>query len=324
MHPTLIPPAELLRTAFHQYRLHFRYILTLFAVPFVLYVLMVLSSLGAYRPALSLLGGLIGLAAALSSLLAGLGFVAALAMGNMGESVTDTFRRGYALFFPFILVIVLTLFIFLGAFSLLIIPGVILSVLLSQATFTLVVDGKRDFSALLASWQLVRNYFWAVVGRLAILWVVSILAAGILVVILSLLGLSPSLSLGVQSLSELARAQFSGRVLPAIIIINAFKLFVLTPFSILFLFELYKSLRANTADLPKLTEESLKKRRTLLITCGVLGIFVLLVFLVFSRVLFNYSIQALELSGGPTRDFVQTLTELRSLSPQQIQTRFTR
>lgn len=320
----LISPTELLRTALHQYRAHISYFFTLFAIPFVLTALSLVAASGAYQPALSTLGGLIGLAAALSSLLAGVSLVAALAVGKMGESIGDTFRRGYALIVPFAVVTGITLFIFLGSFSLLIIPGLVLMVLLSQSVFTTIVDGERGVSALLASWKLVRGRFWHVLGRIAILWVVSILAVGIVTIFLSLIGLGSVPAVGVRELSELARATVSARVFPAMLVLSALKLFFLTPFAILFLFELYRSLKESAVQLPQLTADSLNKRRTLLIACGVLGVLVLLVFLIFSRVLFNYAVQALELSGGPNRDFVQTLTELRSLSPQQIQTLFTR
>ena len=323
IHP-LVSPADLLRTALHHYRAHIQYLITLFTVPFVLTTLAFLSSLGFSRPTLALVSGLLGLGASITALSASIGLISALAAGTLGESIVTTFRRSYPLLIPFIILACVNLFISLGSFSLLIIPGLILSILLSQTVFTFIIDGKRGFTALLASWQLVRGFFWQVVVRLAILWVITALTVGIVMLVLSLFGLGPAPTVSPTEVFEFARAYATTRTLPTMIIFAGLKLFILTPFAILFLFELYQSLKAHTVHLPQLTAESLKKRRMILVACGVIGLIALLIFFIFSLVLFNYAIQALELSGGPHRDFVQILTELRSLSPQHIQAIFTR
>ena len=312
----------LLRTALHQYRAHLRYLVVLFSIPFILSIIP--SVLSLTFPTLSYLGGLAIFVGALFSLAAGIGLIAARAAGALGENMQETFRRGYPFFIPFLTVVGINLFIALGSYTLLIIPGFVLSVLLSQIIFTLIVDGKKGLSAFLSSWQLVYGRFWQVLGRLALLWIVTILVVSITMLILSLLGFGPAPSLGIRELSDFARVQTPARVLPAALVLAAIKLFVLTPFSILFLFELYQSLKISAEDLPQLTEGSLKKRRTFLIICGIIGVISLLILIIFSRVLFNYAIQALELFGGPNRDFVQALTTLRALSPEQIQIIFTR
>lgn len=320
----LISPSSLLRTALHHYRAHALYLIRLFSIPFALSIIPLAFSVGEYNPTLSFLGGVVGFVGALSSLAVGISLIAAIHARAYGEGIITTFRRGYPLFTPFLIVMGISIFISLGSYTLLIVPGIILSIFLSQTVFELIISGKRGFATFLASWQLVHGRFWKVFGYLAILWAVTIFIVGIAMLILSLLGLGPTPSLGLREFVDFARAAVPVRALPAAFVLVALKFFVLTPFSIFFLFELHRSLRASSEGLPQLTEESLKKRRTLLVVCGVIGVISLLSFIIFSRVLFNYAVQAQELFGGPNRDFVQTLITLRDLAPEQIQSIFTR
>lgn len=299
----------MLRATLHRYRVYVGYLSALFATPFILSVLVLVSTASSYRANYFVIVGLIGLATALSSLVASLSLLSALVTDKMGESVSASLIRGSSLVPSFIPVAFIVLFVFLGGFSLLIIPGVVIAVFLSQTLFVF-MEGNRGISALLSSWQLVRGHFFAVLGRLILLWIVTFLITSILTLVLSLLGISSG---GVAHQSLFAS-----------ILVTGVNFFILTPFSLLFLFELYSSLKTQAVTAPQLTAESVQKRRTLLIAFGVLGVCVSLVFVVFSRVFFNYAFLALELSPGPNRDFIQTLTEVRSLSPQSVQVHFTR
>lgn len=319
----LIAPLELLRVALHQYRVYIRYFTTLFVTPFILSVLMLVTTVGPYRSSYVFIGGMLGLVASLCSLIASLGLFSALVTHQVGENVVSTLTRGSRLLVSFIPVALILLFVFLGGFSLIIIPGFVIAIFLSQTLFTF-MDGKRGLAALLSSWQLVRNNFFAVLGRLALLWVLTLLVTSILTLLLSLLGMSSSLILGPQLFSDVGYGGATSQSLIASILLTGIEFFVVTPFSALFLFELYASLKTHAATAPQLTSESIQKRRTLLIAFGVIGVCVSLVFIIFSRVFFNYAVLALELSPGPNRDFIHTLTEVRSLSPQSVQVHFIR
>jgi len=319
---SLVSSLELLRTALHIYRVNVSRVGALFVVPFIFASLMFISTSGSSRTMFPSVG--FSLALGLSSLLAGLGLITTLATNTIGERLLPTLTRSYSHILPLALTLLLTLFIFLGSFSLLIFPGLIITVLLSQTVFVFVADEKHGMEALLYSWQLVRDHFWGVCARLLFLWAITIMVMGALTILLSLFGLSSFPTLGLQELGALARAEVSVHTLFASIIFSAVKLLVVTPLSIVFLFELYHSLKSHAATTPQLTPESLQKRRTMLVTLGVIGICSALVFIIFSRVLFNYTFSVLELFPGPSRDFVHILTEIRSLTPQPVQVHFTR
>lgn len=319
---TLTSGAQLLRSSLHHYRVYAWYFITLYSIPFGLTVLaLIFSVVETAIP--TILVRVVALAGAITTIIADITLIGALSNATMGDGIILSARRSVHLFLPLVLASTITLFISLGGFTLLIIPGVIVTVYLSQVPFLVIGLGQRSMDALLASWQLVHSHFWKVLVRLLILWVVTALALALTMFLLSLVGFGSAPSLSLSSVLTLARGETPVRGIIALVILVGAKL-LLTPFAILYLYGLYRSLQANSRQLPQLTAESLRKRRALLVGLGVLGAIVSVVFIMYSRVLFNFGVHSFEFGVGPNRDFVRSLIEVRSLAPKQIQSRFTR
>lgn len=59
----------------------------------------------------------------------------------------------------------------IGATGLLVVPGIVLSMLLSFATYEIIANNQPAMAALSRSAGMVKQYFWAVVGRIAVLMI---------------------------------------------------------------------------------------------------------------------------------------------------------
>jgi len=89
-------------------------------------------------------------------------------------------------FWPYLGVYLMTLiFVLLWSF-LLIIPGIIFSIFYAFSLYVFIFEGKRDIEALRRSKSLVKNYFWPVLLRIALVAVVFIILFSILEIPLSL------------------------------------------------------------------------------------------------------------------------------------------
>ena len=100
----------------------------------------------------------------------------------------DSLKSALRKFLPFLAVILLAGLISLIGFGLLVIPGVIVTVWLSLAAFTLIFEEQKVVASLLRSKELVRGNFFPVLLRL--------LAAWSIVVVISVLILLPVYLLG--------------------------------------------------------------------------------------------------------------------------------
>ena len=141
-------------------------------------------------------------------------------------SASDALAKGWPLVLPMFVVALLTGLAILGGLILLIIPGIIFAVWFIFSNLIVVLEGKRGTEALKASKSLVTGRWGAVFGRFVLL-VLSILA------ILIVIGIVAALFRGL------------GFVVSAV-----FSSFLITPLEAIFLYVLYKDLKAN----PQLAE----------------------------------------------------------------------
>lgn len=98
---------------------------------------------------------------------------------------SDSFRIALSLVLAFVWLNIIGLFIIIGAFFLLIIPMIIISVLFVFAEYNLVVENQRGLNALLRSRHLVKGNWWGVLWKLLtfvlLIWIpVFILIFGLL------------------------------------------------------------------------------------------------------------------------------------------------
>ena len=110
-------------------------------------------------------------------------FWASLAMVEViraeGESKPDVdlaFRLAWKNLWPYLWVIVLSIFIIGGSFILLVIPGVIFTIWFLFTIFTFVIDGKKGIGAFESSRAYVHGHFWGVLGRYAFLMILIVIA----------------------------------------------------------------------------------------------------------------------------------------------------
>ncbi|MCX6795654.1 MAG: hypothetical protein NT165_02955 [Candidatus Falkowbacteria bacterium] len=92
-----------------------------------------------------------------------------LLIKNGFSSVKSSWEESKGLFTPFFLLSLLVLVLVLLWSILLIIPGIIFAVFYSFAVIIFIFEGKKGMSAIKASKELVKGYWWATFGRLVFL-----------------------------------------------------------------------------------------------------------------------------------------------------------
>jgi hypothetical protein len=152
--------------------------------------------------------------------------------------IKDAYKKGMHLFWPFVLIQIIFSVVIFGSFALLIVPGIILYGYLLFSQIQFFDEDKRNFNALLGSWALVKNYWWAVVWRLIVISILIGLLCGLCIgiplvatVILGILLAKISIAIGI--------------ILGAIVAIAllAFIFLFFEPFAIIILFQLYFNLK---------------------------------------------------------------------------------
>lgn len=99
-------------------------------------------------------------------------------------SLKETFKKALSLVWPAIVVSLLVGLLGLGATGLLIIPGIIIGLLFSFASYEVVFNNMRGLDALRRSMAIVSYRFWPIVGRLLLLSILGILLSILLGMVL--------------------------------------------------------------------------------------------------------------------------------------------
>jgi len=190
--------------------------------------------------------------------------------------VKDSYKKGFAIFWSFILIGIMISLSVCGATVLLVIPGIILSVYLSFSIFELVDKKKKGFQALLGSWSLIRGYWWALVGKSAMIGL-RILLIGLLyflaILIPVLILVVPGIIFHITALTVVG---ISLGILAYLIISFVF----LTPLSIIAVFELYYNF-CDVRESDVIADEILdkKRKRKLVISMAIAAVVAVLVIL---------------------------------------------
>jgi hypothetical protein len=155
------------------------------------------------------------------------------------QGVGTTYLKGFKIFWPFAVVSIAFGLILISGEYLIFIPGIILFVYLLFSGFEFMVEDKRGFDALLGSWALVKDRWWAIFGKL--LLVGLLLGLVIFVVEIAIAILLAILSV-IAALLHLWVILIVFGVLCAVAIIGAIILLVY-PMILIVYFELYFNLK---------------------------------------------------------------------------------
>lgn len=151
--------------------------------------------------------------------------------------IKESFRKGWHKIISYLWLSILAGFIIMGGYLLFIIPGIILGVWFSLASYVLVSEDKKGMTALLRSKQLIKGYWGKVFWRFLVL--------GLIVLLISL----------VAGFIPLVR--------------NIIYLFI-APFSITFGFLIYENLKQLKEGIP--FEPPKRKTKVGFILIGILGL----------------------------------------------------
>jgi len=142
---------------------------------------------------------------------------------NYEGNPLTVFKETRSLFWPYLGLVLLTALLVLLWSCLFIIPGIIFSIFYSFAAYAFFFEDKRGGKAIKRSQELVKGYFWPIIGRFLLLFIV-LWTAEILITI-------PLSKLAVESLAWNFYYYF----------VQVFN-FIITPISILFSYQIFKDL----------------------------------------------------------------------------------
>jgi hypothetical protein len=108
-----------------------------------------------------------------------------LALDNPSLSVGQAYRSSLRFFWSYLGLSILMSLILIVAFILLVIPGIIVSVWFSFATFVLILEGASIKDSLKRSREYVRGRWWGVFGRLIVMTVIAFVLSAIFGIISS-------------------------------------------------------------------------------------------------------------------------------------------
>ncbi len=98
-----------------------------------------------------------------------------LLLKNNFTSAKENFKEAKPYFVKFLGVSLLMVVLVIAWGFVLIIPALIFAIYYGFAQYVLVAEGKRPFSAIERSYDLVRGYFWPVFGRFALIGAIGLL-----------------------------------------------------------------------------------------------------------------------------------------------------
>lgn len=96
------------------------------------------------------------------------------AIAHEGLTFRKSLRSGWHRILPLLWVYILSGLIVMAGYALLIIPGIILALNLFLAAFVMLKEDKRGLRAVVESTHLVKGYWWAIVGRVFLIWLLYV------------------------------------------------------------------------------------------------------------------------------------------------------
>lgn len=265
--PSILSAPRLLSWAVSFYKSHLTLILSISAVPLVFGVAQVFIG----RANASLVG-LLTIVTFVAALFARLALLRMVSEG--GHTFESSFKAGSKMFMPFVWIGALTGFASLGGVFLFVIPGIIVSILLSLSTYILFAEGKKGFDAIIQSWYYVRGNWGAVFWRFLFLGL-----------ILMIIGMLFALLTGGPMFNQFAESVKGGMMVKPEIpvlyqVLNLlFSYLVALPLSLIYSFGIYQSLRQLKTSEPTPEEKAkIKKHIVIFMIIAGVGICLLVAF----------------------------------------------
>jgi len=268
-----IPSAsKLLGQAVKWYLSHFRLILGITIIPLILSVPWIFMSESALSSSgTAMIGILYIIVVAVIGYLSQLALLVAIT--QEGITVSSAYKKGFLFFWPFIWVGFLTCLSVLGGFWLFIIPGIIISIFLSQSAYVLFVEGSRGTSALAKSWHYVKGRAGSVFWRSLFLGIIVLLIA----LVVGLVVGGSTLINQIKNIGQTAVITTKPAASALNQIVNVIlNQIILAPLSIIYGYLLFIALKTTKTEiLDEDRERKLKKKITIFMIIGIIGIIVI-------------------------------------------------
>ncbi len=185
----------------------------------------------------------------------------------------EVLKKTFKLFGAYIWISILILLATIGGFAMFVIPGLIVSVLLSLSAYFFIEGGQRGVKALVSSWNSVRDQFWPVVWRMAHLMLVLLGASFVLAFFLFILKVAAvgDLNTVLQSLKEgTYKVSLGGSVIE-----QAASALIFLPFSLIYIFGLYDALKSS--NVTAINPEREKKITNAIYSLAIVGVIAIIV-----------------------------------------------
>lgn len=208
-------------------------------------------------------GGLLIFIGTIISVLSYLALVFAL---TKKTSFSESYRLALRRIWSYGWLTVLSGFVILGGFFMLVIPGIVFSIWFMFAIYVFAIEGDKGMNALLKSREYVRGYWWPVFGR-QIVFVLAVLAVAL---VASFIGLA--LTGGDKAGSD---------------IIGDLLTLVVAPLIAAYLYVLYGSLKSLKPEVAKKPPQGPRGFFYFSAVWGVLGIIVLMVLFTIGALFFS-------------------------------------
>ena len=147
-----------------------------------------------------------------------------LLIKNDFTSAKENFKEAKPYFIRFLGVSLLLVVLVIAWGFVFIIPALIFAIYYGFAQYVLVIEDKRPFTSVERSYDLVRGYFWPVLGRLALISVIAIFIYWIMMLPMTHLESNEWLSFGYSMFMNLIWA-------------------VISPYFVIYSYNIYKSLK---------------------------------------------------------------------------------
>jgi hypothetical protein len=250
----LISVSDLFKNTWSLYRENFKLIVGLMALPFLLMAVsqfLVLAQGGV----LLTLSTLLSLVAGVGVLWAGAGLIIVLRDRSQKFTIKETYRLGWRKLLPLVWVAILTMFIVGGSFILFVIPGIILMVWLLFAQILVITEDEKGLKAIVKSREYTRDYFWPILGRYLVMFVVVVIIYGLL---MSLATFVAGLFGSINSSSVVVLTSLLGAIINVLV----------TPMALIYMYLVYESLKTSKGSV---VVDPTKKQGIRYLIVGLLG-----------------------------------------------------
>ena len=272
---------------------HFTKLLQVLTIPIVLYASQFVTSYFTDPVTFGVMDWVsIGLALVAWVAMTFAGIAAVKVLQDETITVGQAYSAASKLFFPAWWIAILTWVVTAGASIPLIVPGIIISFSVAFAGYSLIIENRRGLTAMVRSWDLVRDRLGGVVGRLfssaLLLWIIPFVILGLIVAVA---GPETSSTLAVADATPTEYAISALVFLVGLI----FVLLYAMPLSVTLSYVLYADLQKSR---PAAQFEESQKKRKQYRRLGIWGIIASILLIVLVLIVLPFLVLFLAFGGG--------------------------